>query len=151
MLNCRNPNKLGYHKFSCPEHPEQYKIIPHSCKSRFCNICGKILTDKWVAKLNSSFPFSSFHHIVFTIPESLRGLFQNYPALLNCLFDAAALTVLSWSKEKHFIPAIISALHTFGSSLNYNSHIHMLVTAGGISLKSDKLNQWKSCPQFLCH
>ena len=35
MLSCRTPQKLGYHKYSCPYHPDQIKIIPNSCKSSF--------------------------------------------------------------------------------------------------------------------
>lgn len=41
MLNCRNPEKIGYTKVACSEHSECYTVIPHSCKSRFCNACGK--------------------------------------------------------------------------------------------------------------
>ena len=28
MLSCRNPERLGYHKYACPEHPDQYIIVP---------------------------------------------------------------------------------------------------------------------------
>lgn len=48
MLNCRNPDKLGYARVACSDHPECYTVIPHSCKSRFCNACGKIATDNWL-------------------------------------------------------------------------------------------------------
>ncbi len=34
MLSGRDPEKLGYHKYACPEHPDQYIVVPHSCKSR---------------------------------------------------------------------------------------------------------------------
>ncbi len=71
MLNCRNTQKLSYHKFACPNHPEKFIVFPHSCKSRFCNTCGKILTDKWIAKVEKNFPQSSFRHIYFTIPDYL--------------------------------------------------------------------------------
>ncbi|MCR8631775.1 transposase [Paenibacillus sp. N5-1-1-5] len=30
------------------------------------------------------------------------------------------------------IPGIIAGLHMFGSQLNFNPHIHMLVTMGGM-------------------
>jgi len=76
MLACRDPEKLGYHKYSCPHHSDTYIIIPHSCKCRLCTSCGKILTDHWVAKTESQFPPVSFHHICFTIPDSLRELFD---------------------------------------------------------------------------
>ena len=28
MFSCRDPQRLGYHKFACPEQPDQYIIIP---------------------------------------------------------------------------------------------------------------------------
>ncbi len=65
MLSCRDPEKLGYHKYACPEHPDQYIVIPHSCKSRFCNSCGKVLTDKWVKEIILSFPMFLF--IIFVL------------------------------------------------------------------------------------
>lgn len=117
MLSCRDPEKLGYHKYACPEHPEQYIVIPHSCKSRFCNSCGKVLTDKWVKKINSLFPNVSFHHLCFTLPQELRKLLKEYRFLLNSLFTASSKTVLSFCKERTFLPAIISSLHSFGKDL----------------------------------
>jgi len=61
MFSCRSPEKLGYHKYACPEHPDQYIIVPHSCKTRFCNSCGKVLTDKWVERIENDFPPTGFH------------------------------------------------------------------------------------------
>ena len=104
MLSCRDPEKLGYHKYACPEHPEQYVVIPHSCKSRFCNSCGKVLTDKWVKKINSLFPNVSFHHLCFALPQELRKLLKKYRFLLNSLFTASSKTVLSFWKERRFLP-----------------------------------------------
>lgn len=147
MLACRNPNKLGYHKYRCPDHPEISVTVPHSCKCGFCTTCGKILTDKFVDKINSAFPYATFHHICFTIPQSLRGLFNNYRFLLNCMFRASSQTILSWSNERHFLPAIICTIHTFGKRLNFNVHLHILVTAGGLALNSET-PKWRNCPHF---
>ena len=30
IINCREPDGLGYSTFACPQHPEQYYNIPHS-------------------------------------------------------------------------------------------------------------------------
>lgn len=149
MLSCRDPDKLGYHKYACKEHPEQFIIIPNTCKCSFCNSCGKILTDKFVAKVESNFPHTSFHHICFTIPDSLRCLLDKNRFLLNCLFNAASQTVLSWCKERHFLPLVIAALHTFGRDLKFHPHIHLLVTSGGLLLKNGFIiHKWKECPFF---
>jgi len=95
MLSCRNPERLGYHKYACPEHPDQYIIVPHSCKTHFCNSCGKVLTDNWVKRIEDDFPPTRFHHICFTVPQELRQVLDEYRFLLNCLFRASNKTVLS--------------------------------------------------------
>ncbi|MBT9141382.1 MAG: hypothetical protein DDT30_01974 [Dehalococcoidia bacterium] len=145
MLSCRDPAKLGYHKYACPEHPDEHIVVPHSCKTRFCNSCGKVYTAKWVEKIEDDFPPTSFRHICFTVPQELRQLLDEYRFLLNCLFRASAQTVLSWSNERHFLPAVVSSCHTFGRDLKFHPHIHMLMSSGGIDLKSKRLNRWKSC------
>jgi len=105
------------------------------------------LTDKFVAKVEANFPKTPFHHICFTIPDSLRELFDKNRFLINGLFKAASLTVLSFYKEqKHLLPLIIAAVHTFGRKLNFNCHIHLLITAGGLVLENDRpTNRWKRC------
>lgn len=145
MLACRDPDSLGYHKYACPEHPDEHIVVPHSCKTRFCNSCGKLLTDKWVETIEKDFPATSFHHICFTVPAELRQLLDECKFLLNSLFRASAQTVLSWSKERHFLPAIVSCCHTFGRDIKFHPHIHMLMSSGGLDLKRKRLNRWKEC------
>ena len=45
ILRCRT-FKLGYHLYQCSKCLDM-RMIPHSCKSRFCSSCGKVATDKW--------------------------------------------------------------------------------------------------------
>ena len=45
LLACRTP-ALGCHVYACPDGHET-RIVPHSCKSRFCPTCGKHATDQW--------------------------------------------------------------------------------------------------------
>ena len=96
-------------------------------------------------RIEDDFPHHSFHHICFTVPQELRQVLDEYRFLLNCLFRASSKTVLSWSKERHFLPAIVSSSHTSGRNLKFHPHIHMLMSSGGIDLKSKRLNQWKRC------
>jgi len=146
MLSCRDPEKLGYHKYICPEHPDQVLVIPNSCKSSFCNSCGKILTDKFVAKVQSNFPPVPFHHICFTLPDSLRVLLDKNRFLLHTLFKASSQTVLSYYKQQDCLPLVISAMHSFGRPTNWNPHIHMLISSGGLLLNKDGLpdEKWKA-------
>lgn len=57
------------------------------------------------------------------------------------MFKSVSETILSWSEEKGFLPGIVSVLHTFGSQLNFNCHIHTLYTLGGVDLSNAR---WKS-------
>lgn len=143
MLACRDPEKLGYAKYSCPDHPLEVRVVPHSCKSRFCNTCGVIQTNKWMNKALSLLPNTTFYHITFTVPDYLWYFFKEHIDLLDYLFKASAETILSWFKERRVIPAICSGLHSFGKDLKFNSHIHMIVSAGGILYSKGKY-KWKS-------
>ncbi len=58
-------------------------------------------------------------------------------SLLNCLFSAVRSVILRMfhkiNKSKKFTPGIICVLHTFGRFLQWNPHIHCLVSEGGVS------------------
>jgi hypothetical protein len=134
VLACRDPLKAGYHLYRCPAHPEMERIVPHSCKSRFCSSCGKVMTDNWMEHACSKFLDVPYRHIVWTIPDKLWNIFLWDRKLLNILFTAARVVILEWCRQRGFIPGIVMVVHTFGSQVNVNTHIHMLVTEGGLNL-----------------
>lgn len=134
VVNCREPNGLGFFVFACPTHIEETCIVPCSCKSRFCSICGKIQTDKWIQKMNAEFPECNYYHVTFSLPSQFRALLFENPHLLNAVFPACAETLISYGKEQGFLLGITSVLHTFGSDLKRHVHIHCIVTAGGLLL-----------------
>lgn len=137
VMGCRDPQKQGYHLYRCPAHPEVERIVPHSCKSRFCSSCGKIATDNWMDKAVAGFVDIPYRHIVFTIPDKLWDIFLWDRKLLDILFKAARETMLAWCRERGFIPGIVMVVHTFGAKVNFNTHIHMLVTEGGLNLEKN--------------
>ena len=55
MLACRDPDKMRLSQYQCLNHTNHIVKVPHSCKSRFCNTCGKIHTDEWISNCNNSF------------------------------------------------------------------------------------------------
>ena len=161
MLSCRTA-KLGLHLFGCSNCPT-VKVVPHSCKSVFCSSCGKVRTDQWCDELLSDLLEVPYRHLVFTLPWELRLLIQdNRRVLLNVLFRAAADAVLSLSGQgptprgrksqpwlaarrpsRRYLPGLIIVLHTFGSDLKWNPHLHMIVTAGGLNGAGDR---WQAAP-----
>ncbi len=134
ILKCRTP-QLGYHIYQCPSCQE-IRLIPHTCKSRFCSSCGKIATDKWTAERLSDILPVGYHHLVFTLPWQLRSICRlNRKVMLQLLFTAVSVSIQTWTKEYGgYIPGFYVVLHTFGSDLKFNPHFHVLITAGGLSL-----------------
>jgi hypothetical protein len=79
-------------------------------------------------------------HVIFTIDEGLRDVFLLHRHLLKALTDEAAKLIMGFFKKKAKVtPGIIAGLHTFGSGINFNPHVHMLVTMGGLT----KQGEWK--------
>lgn len=134
IISCREPDGLGYATFACPVHPSEFCHVPRSCKSRFCSVCAKVQIDKWVTDMNRLFPNCSYFHITFTVPMQFRTLLFEKRSLLNAVFSASTGTIISFCKERGFLPAITAVLHTFGSDLKRHVHIHCIVSAGGLKL-----------------
>lgn len=149
IINCREPEGLGYVTYACPDHPTEICHIPRSCKSRFCSVCAKTQIDKWVADMDHMFPNCSYFHITFTVPSQFRTLLFKKRSLLNAVFSAAAETLISFCQEKGFQPAITAVLHTFGSNMKRHIHIHFIVSAGGLKLdgKAERFVRYKARKQ----
>jgi hypothetical protein len=73
-------------------------------------------------------------HVIFTIPHQLNWLIKrNEFILLNMQMQASAETLKDWMEYKYEIrPGIISVLHTYGEKRNFHSHVHMILSWGGI-------------------
>ncbi len=144
VVNCREPDGLGYATFSCPVHPTEICHVPRTCKSRFCSTCAKVQIDKWVAGMNKLFPNCSYFHITFTVPAQFRALLFEKRVLLNAVFSASTETIISFCKEQGFLPAVTAVLHTFGSDLKRHVHIHCIVSAGGLQLtgKAERITRY---------
>jgi hypothetical protein len=78
VMACGHKDKLGCHQYSCSECGHKH-FVPHTCKSRFCNSCGKKMTDSWILKAQKSFLNVPYHHIVFSPPEELWLFFRLLP------------------------------------------------------------------------
>ena len=73
-------------------------------------------------------PEMQYHHVVFTIPEQLR-LFMIFFRKdgLDILFLASKNALLQLFNEKfNCTPGIISVIHTFGSDIKWNPHVHIV-------------------------
>ena len=79
-----------------------------------------------------------------TIPSELYGIaYQNQEKVYKILFKATAETLEELAEDKKYLGAQIGfmeVLHTWGQTLVYHPHIHVIVPAGGI----DKMGKWRN-------
>ena len=75
VLACKDVEKLGYSVYGCSFCGFQH-LVAHTCKSRFCNSCGKVMTDNWMNKAEKDFLNVPYHHVVFSPPEELWLFFR---------------------------------------------------------------------------
>ena len=143
ILQCRAP-LLGYHMYKC-KNCSNVRLIPHSCKSRFCNSSGKIMTDKWTSERLSDVLKVDYHHLVFTVLWQVRSITMTNPKImLSLMFKSVSISLQSWTKKYGgYIPGIYTIVHTFGSDLKYHPHFHAIITAGGLSIGK---NKWIDSP-----
>lgn len=135
MLRCKTID-LGFDVFKCPNCGKE-KLSFHTCKSRLCSSCGnKYNNERSISIYSKLFKFKH-RHVVWTIPEELRIYFRKNRKLLSLLFKASQIVIESWFhdkyKKKTITPAFISILHTYGRSLIWNPHIHMILLDGGMN------------------
>ena len=135
ILQCKTFD-LGYTEYECPSCHKNL-IVPNTCKSRFCSSCGNKYNEARTISIFSKLFKHPHRHVVFTIPKELRKYFREDRNRINFIFEAASITIKCWFKEKYkknpLTPAFVSILHTYGRSLIWNPHIHMILLDGGIS------------------
>jgi hypothetical protein len=124
---------LGVDIYSCPLCGDITEVY-HNCKNRFCPTCSWSDTIRWAEKIKRNMLNIPHRHVVFTIPHALIPLIKrNEYALLNMQMQVSAETIQEWMNYKHGLRCgIISVLHTFGEQKTFHSHVHMIVSWGGI-------------------
>jgi len=109
----------------------------HSCRNRNCPKCRAGDTADWLEKRQSELLPISYYHLVFTLPEALRGLVRRHQkALLGALMSAAAHSLQTLAVDPRYVGgemAILAVLHTWSRALMYHSHVHCLVPGGGLA------------------
>ena len=50
MLNCGNPEQMGYIEYRCMSCGQGKRLVSMSCKSTLCLRCGKVYVDDWVVR-----------------------------------------------------------------------------------------------------
>jgi len=109
------------------------KFVAHTCKARPCPSCGHRATIQWQREQWCALPDVPYVGVVFTMPDVLWPIFRHNRHLLHDLPTLGAAVIKQWVKIKHDLQVLIMVVpHTFGARLNFNCHLHLLVSAGGL-------------------
>src|SRR5438034_2244364 len=132
---CRTPF-FGGHVYQC-DHCQQNVFAFHSCGNRSCPKCHQNQTERWLEKQRGHLLPCSYFLVTFTLPAELRPLARSHPKkIYSLLMKAAADALQKLAKDPRYLGARIGALsvlHTWTRAMLFHPHVHMLVTAGGLS------------------
>ena len=135
ITRCRTP-VLGGHLAQCTECQRRH-LLYHSCRHRACPQCGHDSTTAWLARQQRLLLPTAYYHVVFTLPAELRRLVRTHQrVLINVLFQSAFESLATLCSDRQWLGGRIGALavlHTWGRTLEWHPHIHMLVPAGGLA------------------
>ena len=132
---CRTPF-FGGHVYQC-DHCREKVFSYHSCRNRSCPKCHQNQTEDWLSQQRGRLLPCSYFLLTFTLPALLRPLARSHPKqIYGLLMKAAADALQSLARDPAFLGARLGALavlHTWTRAMLFHPHVHMLVTAGGLS------------------
>jgi len=133
--DCRTA-AMGGHRYRCAECDETFWVY-HACGNRACPACHGHDTRAWLEKRKAQLMPCDYFHLVATVPRNLRSAFlANQKAMYGLFMKTVAESVTALARDSRFVggtPGILMVLHTWTGQLHYHPHVHLLVTAGGIS------------------
>lgn len=128
-------SEMGGHLERCPCALTE-RIVWHSCKHRLCPRCANKARVSWLEHESARLLPCAHHHIIFTFPHELLGIWRyNRAPMADALFHTAADTLTELLADPRYlgaVPGIHLALHTWSRALAHHPHIHALITDGGL-------------------
>ena len=138
ISRCRTA-ALGGHLEVCTgcgrEHP-----VYNSCRNRHCPKCQALAQQKWIdARAERILPVRHFH-VVSAPPSELRSLARWHPVeVYTALFRSVSELLLELGRTRlNATLGLTMVLHTWTRELHFHPHLHVLVTAGGLSLDGQR-------------
>ena len=132
---CRTP-ALGGHVHQC-DHCGREVYAYHSCRNRHCPKCHRDQTERWLTAQRARLLPCAYYFLTFTLPDQLRPLARSPQKIVyGLLMKSAAAALLSLARDARYVGGrlgCLAVLHTWTRDLRYHPHVHLLVTAGGLS------------------
>jgi hypothetical protein len=143
LAACRTP-ACGGHVHQCAQCGRTVYTY-HSCGNRHCPKCHRAQTDRWLAAQRTHLLPCGYYLLTFTLPQELRPLARAHPRqVYRLLMRCAAAALQALADDPRFVGGrlgCLAVLHTWTRALLYHPHVHLLVTAGGLSADG---TQWRA-------
>ena len=136
MLDCGNPEKMGYVAYRCLQCGQGKHLVAMSCKSSLCLRCAKVYVDNWVSQVSKVLHEGViYRHIILTVPAMFRTTFyHNAAVLLSALMRCGVQCLDDFYSEVRGRPlrgGYITVIHTPGRNGQDHPHLHVIATSGG--------------------
>jgi hypothetical protein len=109
----------------------------HCCRNRSCPKCHGSQIREWLQKRQAELLPCGYFHAVTTAPSELHDAFRRDQKFMYALLMKASAESIKelCAKRRHLgaLPGILSLLHTWNATLGFHPHVHLLITAGGIT------------------
>ena len=127
---------FGGHLTQC-DHCERQVFRYHSCGNRHCPTCHSPHTERWLETQRTQLLPCPYYLVTFTLPRDLRALaFAHQRVVYGVLMRSAAAALQRLAADPRYVGArlgCLAVLHTWTRAMLYHPHVHLLVTAGGLS------------------
>lgn len=134
IIACQS-EALGYEEWICRNGDHSNRQY-HSCRNRSCPRCSGSHQADWLEKIKNKLLPCDHYHVVFTLPHELNAIWHfNRSWCTEKLFQATAETLKELLNDERYLGGevgLISSLHTWGRSLIFHPHMHVLVTGQGL-------------------
>jgi len=128
--------ELGGRLFRCNDCNKSFWRY-HCCRNRACPKCHGKQTRQWLENRQAELLPCDYFHAVATVPSELRDEFRRDQKFMYGLLMRVATCAVKelCAKKRHLggLPGILAVLHTCNGQLGLHPHVHMLITAGGIT------------------
>jgi hypothetical protein len=135
LAACRTP-ALGGSLYCC-DRCEHLEYSYHSCRNRHCPKCHRMATEQWLEAVGARLLPCPYYLATFTLPEPLRALARSQQRILyTILMQEAARALQEVADDRRWVGGqlgSLAVLHTWSRNLSYHPHVHLLVTAGGLT------------------
>jgi hypothetical protein len=100
-------------------------------------VCQGRENKRWAERQLASVLPVKHYHLVFTVPDSLHKTMLATPKeSFDSLFEASSKAILKLSADRKYLgakPGFTSVLHTWGQTMQFHPHVHVILTAAGLA------------------